>query len=176
MKTKKVPRTRRTVITFTAFQSSIGQRGCQTLLFFAPVSVVESCRCEWGVLRHRLARCKSQQVYAVNPHDPPWNQRVTPGVVESSGPVAQSITFRHHAQLPSAGQASARCSLNYAEREGMVPIRWSGPPGGPLWGRAPRPASHLKDQALAPLLGGGGLRLALYRQGLLRALGREIRC
>src|ERR1035438_573018 len=100
MKTKKVPRTRRTVITFTAFQSSIGQLRCQTLLFFAPVSVVESCRCEWGILRHHLMRCKSQQADAVNPNDPPWNQRVTPGVVESHGPVAQSITFRHHAPLP----------------------------------------------------------------------------
>src|ERR1035441_7639623 len=69
------------------------QLECQMPPFFTSLSVVESCRCECRDLQRHSACRKTQQLYVANLHDPLWNHNVTPAVVESHAPVAQSITL-----------------------------------------------------------------------------------
>src|ERR1017187_6316140 len=66
---------------------------CQTMLFLATVSVAESYRYECRDLQLLEGCCKSQRPPVGNCGDASRNHHVTPGVAESYGPVAQSITF-----------------------------------------------------------------------------------
>src|ERR1035437_1678444 len=65
---------------------------CQTPLFFASASAVESYRCECGVLRHPL-RCRlSLRRYVANRYHPQQNQMIAPGGGNPCAPVAEPLT------------------------------------------------------------------------------------
>src|ERR1039458_232895 len=65
---------------------------CQTPLFFAPASAVESYRCECGVLHHPMCCRFSLRRYVANRYHPQQNQMIAPGVGNSCAPVAEPLT------------------------------------------------------------------------------------
>src|ERR1039458_6010611 len=93
MKTKKVPRTRRTVITFTAFLSPIYAPPVPNTAVFCPLSVAKSCRYRCRDLQRWKGRRKSLRRDVDNCHHHSWNQHLTPAVAESTAPVVKPLTF-----------------------------------------------------------------------------------
>ena len=92
MKTRKVPRTRRTVILFTAFLSSMNAPGVPNTAGF--------CLCiRCGIIQMRVwsfpppLYCRfSLRRYVANRYHPQPNQMVTCGVGNSCAPVAEPLT------------------------------------------------------------------------------------
>jgi hypothetical protein len=65
---------------------------CQTPLFFASASVVESYRCECRNLHHGRDRRKTLRRYVANRYYHEQNQLVAPGVGNSCATVAEPLT------------------------------------------------------------------------------------
>ena len=73
---------------------------CQTAVFFAPVSVVESYRYMCRLLHHLEERREFPHGAVANLHHPLQNQCLTPGVGKSNPPVAKPRTFLAAVEQP----------------------------------------------------------------------------
>src|ERR1035438_7778294 len=96
------------------------QLECQSPPFFTSLSVVESCRCGCRDLQRHSACRKIQRPTVGNRHYAPWNHNVTPAVVESHAPVAQSITLGVPEDRPPACPSQRSSDLNVQHLRGRM--------------------------------------------------------